>query len=170
MTTDNEAQLGAELFGAALDNDQDRVDALLLELLTRPDGRQVRARLAAAWIDATMESLGIQPGTDLNISVLTPSKLEPGEQVPADVHWSAQAFAARVAADETKWGVATLTLGVADTGKARDYLHRLLDMLAITMRLRAAGIVVEPGETVAKPVAPAWAARAASSPENAALN
>ncbi len=169
MSNDYAHRIGVDLISAALHGDTARVGELMHELTSNPDLRASRARVAAAWIDATMSMLGLEPtaGWEPGLSAAVP--LAQGEEVPDDVRWSMLAFAGRATGNGLRWGAAAVVIRVASQDMASRYLTQLLAMLANTLRIEAASVTLA-AETQARAVAGDWPARAASLRANAAFN
>jgi hypothetical protein len=127
-----ETQLGTNLINAALHGKMDDVDMLLLGLTQHTGNRVVHGLLAGAWIDAILMQVGIEAGTQFE---LTDAKTghAAGEDLPAEVAWASQAFAARAAGDQGAWTALLFALPAEDS-KLRLYLRTLLLVLANTAR------------------------------------
>lgn len=168
-----EIDLGVRLLAAALTNELDQVDAMLIELTTYTGNRIVYGRMAAAWIDACLVDLGIAAGTEFEVLTGPDGQAPLPADLPDDVLWCARAIAARVAGDPGAWSAMLFVLPAADS-QARAYLRRMLTMLAVTMRQRHRDATrmtaVQTADQVAVPVAASWSGRAEALRGNSALN
>lgn len=175
--TDFEPRLGADIFGAALTGDRDRLDALLRELTAYSSDPDTYARFASAWIDALPTMMGIDV-KDADVQLVS---AETGEvtavaqvddDVPADIRWAVLVFTSRLARDEQTWATAFSRDLPADAEQVRRHLFRLLDTLANTLRAHISQQRQEArtAGTVGQPVSPTWPARAPSLRDGAPLN
>lgn len=172
-TTDDDYQvdLGGRLFAAGTALDQDGIDTLLLELTRRVSDRAVYARMAKAWIQATLEWLGVQPGDCLKLRDEAGEDLYDLAQMPPSAAWAALSVAAQTAGDEVEWATLMCALS-ADDAQARDQLGALLAMLGVTLHKarQAQQGGADTADVRAVPLSDTWSGRAATLRGNAALN
>lgn len=145
-----------------------RVRDELRELTELTANRTIHGHMAAAWIDATIEQLGLRPGVKLGPKSRTGKT---PEEAPAEVKWASDALICRVNGDAAGWAALVYTLP-ADDVELREYLYRLLAMLATTMHLARsqAQAAARAADVQAAPASASWAGRAAKLRANSALN
>lgn len=170
-TAEYENRLGVKILGAALTNQPDQVDALLVELTEHTGNRIVYGRIAACWVDATLEQLGVGEGSRFQLIELPSDEPIELAGLPRDIEWCGRAIAARTAGDEDTWTALLFALPAEDAN-AREHLRRLVTMLAVTLQRHHAGAVAvaRTADLRATPVAAGWSGRATAIRANAAFN
>jgi hypothetical protein len=173
VTTDDDytIDLGRRLLAAGLTGDQDTLSRLLVDLTDHTGDRAVCARLAAAWIRAALEYLGVAAGTVVQLGELSTGKVADLDDVSAELSWATRAVAARAAGDEAEW--LTLMCGLPlDDNAARIHMGALLNLLGLALRQARTEREnsARSADVQAAPVSATWTGRAAGLRGHAALN
>ena len=167
MTTDQEITgMGVQLMAYALEKPE-LVDGALHDLTDLTSNRTILGHVIAAWIDSIVVTLGVTPVTQFDPTDAATGKVMHLDDVEPPIAWCARAITARVAGDADTWRALVYSLP-ADDADVRDYMHRILDMLAIT--LKETRRVADTADARATSAPAGWSGRAAALRRNSALN